>query len=236
MTARTRSSGSTYRWWSGLNNFDPEGRYVCLDCGCLEPGNDHGDDSHITMDDLQAAADATGISPEQAAANIVTTVTLAAHPPMSDVDKAAVETEYAAVNIVKTVPSRHYSLGPAYPAMLAPGKGADGFNDFISEDALEKAAWSWLIKHREIGLFHQDGLEGHASPVESYIYRGPDWRVVSPVDGKEYVIKAGTWMLGTVWDDHGWNLVERRLVNGWSPEGGASRAVPTPERLAQLRA
>lgn len=210
---------------------------MCLDCGCLEPGNDHGDDSHITMDDLQAAADATGISPEQAAANIVTTVTLmaAGDLPGGSTDQAAAKTEYAAVNIVKTVPTRRYSLGPAYPAMVAPGKGADGFNDFISEDALEKAAWSWMAKHREIGLFHQDGLEGHATVVESYIYRGPDWHVQSPVDGKEYVIKSGTWMLGTIWDNHGWELVERGLVNGWSPEGGAHRAVPTPERLAQLR-
>lgn len=210
---------------------------MCLDCGCLSPADDHGDPAHITMADLQAAADANDITPAQAAANIVTTITLmaAGELPGGATDQAAAKSEYAAVNIIKTVPSRQYSLGPAYPAMVAPGRGADGFNDFISEDALEKAAWSWMAKHREIGLFHQDGLEGHATVVESYIYRGPDWHVVSPVDGQEYVIKSGTWMLGTIWDDSGWDLVERRLVNGWSPEGGAHRAVPTPERLAQLR-
>ena len=210
---------------------------MCLDCGCLEPANDHGDASHITAADLQSAAALTDITPEQAASNIVTTVTLmkAGELPGGPTDQAAAKTEYAAVNIIKTVPSRHYSLGPAYPAMVAPGTAADGFNDFISEEALEKAAWSWMSKHRTIGLFHQDGLEGHADVVESYIYRGPDWAVTSPVDGKEYVIKAGDWMLGTIWDDRGWELVEAGLVNGWSPEGGAHRSVPTPERLAQLR-
>lgn len=210
---------------------------MCLSCGCLDGPNDHGNQANITTADLDAAADAAGISPEQAAANIVTTITLmaAGDLPGGPTDQAAAKTEYAAVNIVKTVPSRHYSLGPAYPAMVAPGRGADGFNDFISEEALEKAAWSWMSKSREIGLFHQDGLEGHATVVESYLWRGPDWHVTSPVDQKEYVIKAGTWMLGTIWDDHGWELVQRGLVNGWSPEGGAARATPTPERLAQLR-
>jgi hypothetical protein len=212
---------------------------MCLDCGCLEPDNDHGDpDAHITMADLQAAADADSVSAAQAAANIVTTVTLmaAGELPGGATDQAAAKAEICAVNIIKTVPARQYSLGPAYPAMVAPGKGADGFNDFISEDALEKAAWSWMTKSRQIGLFHQDGLEGHATVVESYIYRGPDWHVVSPVDKQAYVIKSGTWMLGTVWDSHGWELVERGLVNGWSPEGAAQRAIPTPERLAQLGA
>jgi hypothetical protein len=200
--------------------------------------DDHGDpDAHITMSDLQAAADSDGVSAAQAAANIVTTVTLmaAGELPGGATDEAAAKSEYAAVNIIKTVPSRHYTLGPAYPAMVAPGKGADGFNDFISEDALEKAAWSWMSKHRTIGLFHQDGLEGHADVVESYIYRGPDWHVTSPVDKQEYVIRPGTWMLGVTWDDTGWDLVERGLVNGWSPEGAAQRSVPTAERMAQLR-
>jgi hypothetical protein len=87
----------------------------------------------------------------------------------------------------------------------------------------------------DIGLFHRDGTEGHAKPVESYIYRGPDWHISSPVDGKDYVVKAGDWMLGTIWDEYGWDLVEQGLVKGWSPEGGARRITPDATRLAQLR-
>lgn len=43
---------------------------TCLDCGCRSPFDDHGDERHFTLADLAAAADATGISVLQAAANI----------------------------------------------------------------------------------------------------------------------------------------------------------------------
>jgi len=150
-------------------------------------------------------------------------------------DDVAIKTETIGVQVLKMQDERRYTLGLGYPAMVAPGRGADGYNDFISEEALEKCAWEWMAKRREIGLFHQDGLEGHATVVESYIYRGPDWTVTSPVDGTEVTIKAGDWLVGTVWDELGWELVKTRKVNGWSPEGGARRSVPTAERLAQLR-
>jgi hypothetical protein len=44
---------------------------VCLDCGCGEPNERHGDDRHIIMDDIQAAATASEISVEEAKRNIV---------------------------------------------------------------------------------------------------------------------------------------------------------------------
>lgn len=43
---------------------------MCLTCGCGEPNADHGDDRHITLDDLRAAADAAEISAEEAAGNL----------------------------------------------------------------------------------------------------------------------------------------------------------------------
>ena len=43
---------------------------MCLDCGCGEPNERHGDDRHITMDDMKAAAAASEISVEEAARNI----------------------------------------------------------------------------------------------------------------------------------------------------------------------
>jgi hypothetical protein len=60
--------------------------------------------------------------------------------------------------------------------------------------------------------------------------------VASPVNGQDYVIKAGDWLMGCQWDDYGWQMVKSGLVNGWSPEGGARRSKPNAERLAQLRA
>jgi hypothetical protein len=43
---------------------------MCLDCGCGEPNERHGDERHIIMDDVKAAAAASEISVEEAARNI----------------------------------------------------------------------------------------------------------------------------------------------------------------------
>lgn len=47
---------------------------MCLTCGCRQPFADHGDGRNITYDDLAAAADAAGISPDEAAANLTATL------------------------------------------------------------------------------------------------------------------------------------------------------------------
>ena len=44
---------------------------MCLDCGCGEPNERHGDDRHIIMDDIRAAAEASEISLDEAKRNIV---------------------------------------------------------------------------------------------------------------------------------------------------------------------
>ena len=43
---------------------------MCLSCGCGEPHEDHGDPANITYEDQVRAAQAGGISEEQAADNI----------------------------------------------------------------------------------------------------------------------------------------------------------------------
>lgn len=43
---------------------------MCLDCGCGEPNERHGDERHIVLDDVRAAAEASGISVDEAARNI----------------------------------------------------------------------------------------------------------------------------------------------------------------------
>jgi hypothetical protein len=43
---------------------------MCLSCGCGEPNERHGDDAHITAEDLRAAAEAAGIDMESASDNI----------------------------------------------------------------------------------------------------------------------------------------------------------------------
>lgn len=44
---------------------------MCLSCGCGSPNDDHGDPRNITMTELQEAAEAAGISVDEAAANIL---------------------------------------------------------------------------------------------------------------------------------------------------------------------
>jgi hypothetical protein len=45
---------------------------MCLSCGCGEPNERHGDDRHITQDDVDNAAKAANISSSEAARNIAT--------------------------------------------------------------------------------------------------------------------------------------------------------------------
>jgi hypothetical protein len=44
---------------------------MCVSCGCGKPNEKHGDDRHITMDQLQRAADAAGIPVSKAGQNVV---------------------------------------------------------------------------------------------------------------------------------------------------------------------
>jgi hypothetical protein len=44
---------------------------MCLSCGCGEPNEKHGDDRNITMNDVKQAAQASNITPMQAAQNIM---------------------------------------------------------------------------------------------------------------------------------------------------------------------
>jgi hypothetical protein len=47
---------------------------MCLSCGCGNPNEDYGDSRHITMKDLDQAAQAAGITRDQVVQNIVNTV------------------------------------------------------------------------------------------------------------------------------------------------------------------
>lgn len=43
---------------------------MCASCGCGTPDDNHGDPANITVDELQWAADAAGISPDQVVENL----------------------------------------------------------------------------------------------------------------------------------------------------------------------
>ena len=43
---------------------------MCASCGCGKPNDDHGDAANITVNDIERAASAAGISTEEAAKNM----------------------------------------------------------------------------------------------------------------------------------------------------------------------
>jgi hypothetical protein len=43
---------------------------MCLNCGCGQPDDDHGNEANITMDDLRRAGEANGQDVDQTVANI----------------------------------------------------------------------------------------------------------------------------------------------------------------------
>lgn len=200
---------------------------MCVSCGCGNEFDNHKDSRHITSMMLCRAADAAGTDLKQVITNIGN----------FDYDKNKNNT-IKSLNwqVLKSAEERQYTLGLAYPAMKPDvGVGKDGYKDFISQDNLEEAAWNWMANHRQINLFHESNTTGHGTVVESYIWRGPDWNITSPVDNSFYRIVYGDWLLGAIWDDYAWGLIKKGLVNGWSPEGTAIRAEASSNRIATLR-
>lgn len=195
---------------------------MCLSCNCRDYTAKH-DPAAIDWADLQAAGEDAGITPHQAAWNIVRGARAMA-------DSEPAEKSFG-VEVLKSEPERRYTLGLAYGANLPDvGKAADGFRDFAGPQALEDAAWSFLRKGASVGLDHMDGTEGHGQVVESYIWPGDAWP-----QPNGYVVQKGDWLLGVVWDEPTWELIKSGRINGFSPQGSARRRKPSPEALAQLR-
>ena len=81
-----------------------------------------------------------------------------------------------------------------------------------------------------MNAFHVEGTEDCAVPVESFIWRWPDWDT-----GDGIVVKDGDWSLGAILSPRMWARTRPGKVNGYSPEGTARRrrvakegAVPSP--------
>jgi hypothetical protein len=117
--------------------------------------------------------------------------------------------------IIRQSPEQRYSLGVAYPA-----NKLDAHADKINPDQLERAAWSYMARGegRRIGLMHKDGTDGAGTVVESYIYRGPEWKV------GDQVIKSGDWLLGVVWNDDAWGQIKKGAFTGYSIQGWAQKS------------
>ena len=149
--------------------------------------------------------------------------------------KARWDGETVAGLLVKAEEERRFTLAVAYPADKADvGVALDGHRDFASKQAVENAAWNYMLKSRQVSLFHAEGTDGAGNVVESYIYRGPDW-AIKAADGTEVTVKAGDWLMGVQWSEKAWPLVKEGHVRGLSPEGRATRRKASPEAVASLR-
>lgn len=143
--------------------------------------------------------------------------------------------EGVAGTVVKSDDERRYTLTVAYPANKPDaGVARDGHQDFASAAEVENMAWDYMLKSRQVGLWHENGTEGSGDVVESYIYRGPDWRITA-ADGSEQVVKSGDWLLGVRWAEDTFPLVKSGEIGGVSMQGKANRRVPTPRDIANLR-
>ena len=135
--------------------------------------------------------------------------------------------------VIKSDDELRYTLSVAYPVDQADiAKARDGFRDFASADALRKACWSFMDNGAEVGIGHEPDTEGAGRTVESYILPC-DW-TVKAADGEEYVIKAGSWMQGTIWTPEAWELIKSGEVTGESMQGGAVRRTPSPADVARV--
>lgn len=137
--------------------------------------------------------------------------------------------------VVKEAEESRYTLTVAYPVNKPDvGLARDGHRDFAGEQAIEKAAWTYLHDSPNVGQWHEEGTDGAGTVVESYIWRFDD-QVIKAVDGSEYTITKGDWLVGIVWDDPAWQNFKSGKATGVSMQGKATRRAPSPDSVMKLR-
>lgn len=218
---------------------------MCWSCGCLKPDDPHGDLRNVITMQLDAATRTDAFQSKnhdqgipQVVANIAKTLSLYRGRSAGVYPFNAIKADdgpEVALKAVAVNRERQFTLALSYPVNRADrAVAADGFRDFASADVLETAAWNYMRKGAKVGLLHQKGTEGRGVVVESYIYRGPDWEIITPY-GEKVMIKAGDWLLGTIWDNLAWRAIKDRRLTGMSPQAKVRRRIPSAESLAGLR-
>ena len=119
--------------------------------------------------------------------------------------------------IVKRSTESQYTLSVAYPV-----DQLDKHGEFMNADDLEEAAWRYMTGSRRVGIMHEgrgdDGSAGAGVVVESYLYRGPDWKI----NGE--IVREGDWLVGITWDDPAWQHIKAGNYTGLSFQGLVSRS------------
>lgn len=157
-----------------------------------------------------------------------------------DVDEDATKSTEVSTDLVKSEvvdsdEEQRFTLCVSYPADRTDiGRAQDGFRDFASKQAVELAAWQYLSKSPNVGLYHANGTDGAGRVVESYIWRADPW-IIKATDGTTQTVNPGDWLLGIVWGQDAWNAIKSGDVRGLSPQGRAKRRIPSADAVANLR-
>lgn len=129
------------------------------------------------------------------------------------------------VPISKSSDEKRYTLGVVYPASKKGTPEPDFHGDVMSEDEIEKSAWGFMSKGNDrVGLMHRPGTTGAGRVVESYVYRGPSYKL-KDATGQEQEISPGDWMLGVVWEPEAWKAIKSGTITGYSLQGAARKTL-----------
>lgn len=136
--------------------------------------------------------------------------------------------------VIKSDAKQRYVLMVAYPSMKKDtATAADGHIDFGQAPVIEAACFNFMRKGCKLGMWHKEGYDP-GEVVENYIYRGPTW-VIKSDDGTSQVIEPNDWLVGMILRPEVFEMYEKGIISGASPQGRAKRRIPDPSTLAQLR-
>lgn len=119
--------------------------------------------------------------------------------------------------------AQRYTLSVVYPASKREKPEPDFHGDVMSEEELEKSAWGFMGKGQDrIGLMHRPGTGGAGKVVESYIWRGPEWKM-KDAGGMDQSVSPGDWVMGIVWSPEAWQAIQSGQLTGLSLQGAARK-------------
>lgn len=127
------------------------------------------------------------------------------------------------VPIIKNEEQR-FTLSVVYPCSKAGEPEPDFHGDVMTAIELEKSAWQYMSKGTDrIGLMHRPGTTGAGRVVESYIWRGPEWKLEKDAGGLPQSVSPGDWVMGIIWNEDVWPTVKSGQMRGVSLQGAARK-------------
>lgn len=173
---------------------------MCLSCGCMMPTNDHGDDRHITLADVQGAAAAADITVEQAAHNVGRTVDLALGVDPVKVFSNAYDRPTLVFDLDGVLAFLAESLCSALNAKFDASYQAHALTVYRLEDVIPRVQADWLVtQFGQPQLYANSAPDLHAIDVvcdaqqAGYVVRIASDRRVAPLEGvtREWLSRWG---------------------------------------------